>query len=325
MQSTVLARRGCSLLLRSQQSTIAHLSPPLATLSNSFFTPSCPAPSVADTTRLNVRGFSVEADGSSKTVRKQDAISLAEFMPLFFEEQVRKHKIVPDLLPEFTSQTELKVFYGPPYTNLQYGNPIERGRCKKAPEVAFEPPKKQTRQKRPKHTILMIDIDAEAAVPKHTILMIDIDAEMGAAPDGDEAEKVTTHHRLQWAHVNIGGRNLATGTEYMRYQAPVMHQRSQLHRVVMLLFKHSVPLEFGTERLSDEERNNFNLSAFQKKWGLEAPVAINFFYCAPADVTHLYKHGSVERYHRKRLGLPPNYLPEPKPQVIKEPKWRGVN
>ncbi|XP_028164612.1 protein D2-like isoform X2 [Ostrinia nubilalis] len=119
----------------------------------------------------------------------------------------------------------------------------------------------------------------------YTLAMTDPDA-----PSRTEPKAREWHH---WLVANIPGANVASGETLSAYVGSGPPPDTGLHRYVFLVYQQPGKLNFDEPRLtntSGDNRANFAIAKFAKKYNLGDPIAGNFYQAKYDDyVPLLYK------------------------------------
>ncbi|KAM3959483.1 protein D3-like isoform 2-T5 [Aphomia sociella] len=171
------------------------------------------------------------------------------------------HQVVPDVVPKAPSAL-VKVKY-PSGVEVNEGNELTPTQVKDVPTVSWDATPNQL------YTLVMTDPDA---------------------PSRKEPKFREWHH---WLVANIPGNNVAAGDTLSAYVGSGPPPDTGLHRYVYLVYKQPSKLEFDEPRLpntSGENRANFSIAKFAKKYNLGDPIAGNFYQAQYDDyVPLLYK------------------------------------
>ncbi|XP_017077078.1 protein D2 [Drosophila eugracilis] len=104
----------------------------------------------------------------------------------------------------------------------------------------------------------------------YTLMMVDMDVPM--------EDKNTSW--LIWLVGNVPGCNVALGQTIAAYENRRGMTGSNIHRVVFLVFKQYLELDFDEILIPEGEekgRSNFNCHRFARKYALGNPIAANFY------------------------------------------------
>lgn len=174
---------------------------------------------------------------------------------------LKTHGVVPDVIDEVPPSV-LKVAY-PSKANVDLGNVLTPTLVKDEPTVTW-------------------DADPNAL---YTLCKTDPDA-----PSRQDPKFREWHH---WLIGNIPGSDLSKGEVLSAYIGAGPPQGTGLHRYVFLLYKQPGKLTFDEPRLtnrSGDNRANFAIRKFAKKYNLGAPIAGNLYQAEFDDyVPILYK------------------------------------
>lgn len=84
-----------------------------------------------------------------------------------------------------------------------------------------------------------------------------------------------------WIVGNIPGNNITAGDKYFSFEPAGIEYGEGIHRVVFLVFKQSMPIEFADWHPQIREdsiyRAHFSTKQFSEKYKLGLPIAVNFY------------------------------------------------
>ncbi|XP_026740889.1 protein D2-like isoform X1 [Trichoplusia ni] len=158
------------------------------------------------------------------------------------------HQVVPDVIPKApTALVHVKYNSG---VEVNEGNVLTPTQVKDQPTITWD------------------------ASPDtlYTVVMTDPDAPSRAEPTFRE-----WHH---WLVGNVPGTNVAAGDTLSQYVGSGPPQGTGLHRYVFLVYKQGRKLDFDEPRLtnrSGDNRGQFSISKFARKYALGNPIAGNFY------------------------------------------------
>lgn len=174
---------------------------------------------------------------------------------------MEQHQVVPDVIPVAPVEVAKVSFNSGVSANL--GNELKPRQVKDVPKVEW-------------------NADAKAL---YTLCLTDPDA-----PSRKEPTYREWHH---WLVGNIPGGDVAKGETLSAYVGSGPPEGTGLHRYVYLVYKQSGKLDFDEKRLTNtsaDNRGQFSINAFAKKYNLGNPVAGNFYQAEWDDyVPTLYK------------------------------------
>ncbi|KAJ8934941.1 hypothetical protein NQ314_013100 [Rhamnusium bicolor] len=100
-------------------------------------------------------------------------------------------------------------------------------------------------------------------------------------PDAPSRENPTNREMKHWLVVNIKGGDLSTGEVIAEYRGSGPPKDSGLHRYIFLVFEQKAKQIFDEPKspsTSSDNRRNFSIRTFAKKYNLGDPLAGNFFH-----------------------------------------------
>ncbi|XP_072154745.1 phosphatidylethanolamine-binding protein 1-like [Bemisia tabaci] len=143
------------------------------------------------------------------------------------------------------------------------------------------------------------------ATDMYTLCLFDFDAPVRAAP--------VLRSYIHWLVGNIPGAGVKNGETFFEYFPLRARADTGTHRYVMLIWRHSNIVEFkepyrnGTD---EDDRVDFSINEFEKKYQLEPPIALTYFEC---EYDHTIKNPHLryddEEVKRKNEELRKNAKP----------------